>query len=462
MTRFRNLSVIFLAVLLPCLCLAVEPSELALDKKLIQEYEKKYENEGDHSAIINAVTNNEIQAISLNREKLLDHNTIFNVKAKSNKITNQKSSGRCWLFAALNVFSPKIMKKLDISQFQLSEPYLTFWDKIEKANVFLEAMIELRDSPIDDRTVVAHIRYPVGDGGWWRYVTDLLDKYGAVPISAMPETKQSVLRGFASELRQMNKTGKSEEELRTRKEEMLFDVYKLMVYNYGPPPKEFKFRYESKDTTKSISEEKTYTPESFYKEFINPDMPEYAELMDDASKEYDELYRYEWSRNMADKEDIKFLNLPVSKLKEYCLKALLDSQVVYFACDVGKENLNDSGIFKVDIYDYNKTFDLDFKLTREERVLYRETSPNHAMAFIGVDTTSDGKPAKWLVKNSWGKKRGDDGKWYMYDDWFDQYVYAAVIDMNLLSKEDREKFKKKPIPVPIWDPFASALREINF
>jgi len=445
--------------------------QTGLNPEMIERIEARFDNLGNRQNLINAVTNNDIQSLSLNREKVVTHNKHFNHKLKKSGITNQKSSGRCWLFAGLNVFNPILMNKLNLSKFELSEPYLTFWDKMEKANLFLEEIIDLRDRPLTDRKLEIILDNPFGDGGWWHYVTDLIDKYGVVPLSAMPETKQSSktgiinrlinrkLRAAASELRQMHVAGKNENDLRRRKEEILTNIYTTLVFAYGQPPKSFIFRYEDKDST--ISEPADYTPRSFYKEFLAADMPKFAMIMDNPNKEYGRLYQIESSRNMADKPDLALLNLPIDKIKQYCLKALLDSQVIWFACDVGKENYGDSGILATDIYDYNTTFGVDFTISKADRIGYRDSYPNHAMALLGVDTTAEGSSIKWLVENSWGTKKGDNGYWYMYDGWFDEYVYVAVVDEQHLDKEDRERLKQKPVVLPIWDPFWKTLRNLK-
>ncbi|MEW5995506.1 MAG: C1 family peptidase, partial [Candidatus Zixiibacteriota bacterium] len=300
------------AILLYSYPVGAAPS--GLTPEMIEQFEQQHESLGDRQHLINAVTNNNIRNLSLNRDILVTHNKHFNYKLKKSGITNQKSSGRCWLFAGLNVFNPTLMTKLNLSSFELSEPYLTFWDKMEKANLFLEEIIEMRDRPLSDRKLQIVLESPFGDGGWWHYVTDLIEKYGVAPLSAMPETEQSVstdvinrlisrkLRAAASEIRHMNSEGKSEQELREHKEDILAEVYTTLVYAYGKPPGSFTFRYEDKDST--ISEPAEYTPHSFYGEFLAADLPRYAILMDNPNKEYGKLYQIESSRNMADRPDL--------------------------------------------------------------------------------------------------------------------------------------------------------------
>lgn len=443
-----------------------------IDKSLLDEFETKFENQGDHRRIMNAVAANDIKQLSINREVLLKHDKLFNLKLKGTGVINQRSSGRCWMFAGVNVLAPRIMQKLKLSDFELSEPYLAFYDKLEKANFFLERIIEMRDRPLDDRSLSMEIEYFLGDGGWWHFFTDLIEKYGVVPLSAMPETKQSsatgdlnrlaksLLRGHASKLRQMHQDGKSEKELRQEKERMLADIYKLLVYVYGKPPKEFTFRYTNKDDSTSAYTEQSYTPKTFYREFLG-DLPEYVALCNNPTKDYDQLYLLEQSRNVWENDDFDILNLPIEKLKEYTLKSLADSQGVWFSCDVGEQNLGDSGIFAANLYDYGTAMGMDFSLTKAERIAFKEITPNHAMAIMGVDTSATGEPVKWLVENSWGTKRGDDGHWYMYDDWFDEYVLVVIIDKKLLSDEDARKFEQTPVKVADWEPFFLSLRNLK-
>jgi len=458
-------------ILMALASISTATNKAALTEDLMQHLETQFDQHGHQTGLINSITNNNIQDISLNHERVVSHDDHFSHRLKKSGITNQKGSGRCWLFAGLNIFTPDMMTRLKLNSFELSQPYLTFWDKMEKANFFLEQMISLRDRPSDDRELSVILDNPFGDGGWWHYVTDLIEKYGVAPISAMPETKQSTstgvinrlanrkLRTFASELRSMHEDGQSEDKLRKRKEEMLGDIYSLMVYAYGKPPTSFTFRYEDKDST--VSEPVEFTPRSFYEEFLADSMPQYVTLMDNPTKDYDRLYQVKSSRNIVERSDLSTLNLPIEKHKTYALRALLDSQAVWFACDVGKANYSKNGIMAADIYDYNSTFDMDFTISKRDRVLYHDSYPGHAMVIIGVDTTLDGQPIKWLVENSWGTDRGDGGYWYMYDDWFNEYVYFTIIDERHLDPEDREKLKQDPILCPVWDLFYQALRKLR-
>lgn len=460
------------AALLLSLAAAATAGEGGINQELIDRYKQQVTAESN-TASINAISNNDIEDLSLNRQRLLKHDKLFSHKLKLTGVTNQKSSGRCWLFAGANVLSPKVMQTLDLDDFEFSQPYLTFYDKLEKANFFLERIIEMRDKPIDDRSLYGQLEYFFGDGGWFHFFTDLVKKYGLVPLPAMTETKQSVktgdfnrlsktiLRSHAAEIRRMHVEGKSVAQLRERKEEMLADIYKLLVYNYGVPPTEFTYRYEAEEDSVKKIVEKQYTPMSFYEEFWPDGLPEYVAIVHNPTIKFDQLYELEESRNVYDNPDFTVLNLTVDKLKEYTLAALLDSQAVWFSCDVGKDNYGAEGVFAVDIYQYDQTFDMDFGMTKADRITYNDISPSHAMIICGVDTAANGTPTKWLVENSWGTKNGDDGRWCMYDDWFTEYVLLVMIDKKLLSDEDREKLKQKPEKIADWQPFFLALRNLD-
>lgn len=472
----------------------------AIDSDLLDKYRNSLDDNAMLRMRVNAITNNKISDLALNRQALIQHNDRFNHELKSNGITHQRGSGRCWLFAGLNLFSPLVMADLEMESFELSQPYLAFHDKLEKANCFLEDIIAFRDSSLHSWTMQVVLEEPFGDGGWWNYVLALLDKYGAVPITAMPETRQSsstsqinrlistLLRRDAAELRQMYSEGADPDRLRRRKEEMLGDVYQMLVYAYGTPPATFDFRYQVKpredstkrdegdagtegttdepgqedeeDSDKAYDVVERHTPDSFYDKYLKGYMREYVPICHNPAEEMDRLYELAGARNIMGTPDLQALNLPLEKLKTYALKSLLDSQIVWFACDVGKENYGDSGVFMRGIYDVETTLGVNLEMSKTDRINYHDISPNHAMVFMGVDTTDEGSASKWLVENSWGDKAGKQGKWTMYDSWFDEYVMMVIIDKNLLSAADAEKLKQKPVVVPYWEPFFAALRRL--
>ncbi len=450
----------------------------AIDEKLLQKFEGQLEKIENKDQIVNMVTNNKIKDISLNHKKVISHNKLYSLKLKSTKISNQKSSGRCWAFAGGNLITPKVMTDLQLSDFQISESFIAFYDKLEKGNFFLERIIELRDRPLDDRSVQNEFSSLFGDGGWMHYFLNLIEKYGVVPKEIMPETKQSsatstlnklgktLLRSFAAELLEMHHKGKNLKALRSRKDEMLAELYQFLVFNFGKPPQSFTYRYEfndKDDTTKTEKEivEKDYTPKSFFEEFYASSLPEYVAIVHNPTMDYDTRYLLEESRNIYEEDDFDVINLPIEELKKYARASIIDSQAVWFACDIGKENFKTDAILDVDIYDYNKTLGLDFKMTKKERLLYGDIAPTHAMVLTGIDTALTGETTKWLVENSWGTKAGKDGYWNMYDDWFDEYVLLVIVDKNRLSDDHKKLFDSKPKMIKDWQPFFLALRNLE-
>ncbi|MBU0985140.1 MAG: hypothetical protein KKA42_14795 [candidate division Zixibacteria bacterium] len=445
----------------------------AVDRKLVEDFHSKLMEDGDPGPLINAVTNNNIKDLALNRKLLLNRDDLWAIKLDGSKIINQKSTGRCWMFAGSNVVTPTIIEELDLDDFKLSKAHLAFWDKIEKSNRFLERMIELRDRPLDDFLLSRYIESPVGDGGWWHYFNGLMQKYGVMPAAAMPETKQSSatgrlnalltskLRQATAEIRRMHTDGKKVKQLREYKEDVLAEVYRLLVYTYGTPPEEFTFRYTKEvDSVKTIVEE-SFTPMSFYERFYATSIPPYVALTHNPAMAMNTLYLLEESRNIQEKPDFRVLNLPIEKLKAYTAAMLKDSQYVWFACDVGRDNYNDSGLFAVDIYDYNTTLKMDFKLGKADRIRYQDMSPNHAMVISGLDTTSTGQVAKWRVENSWGSDKGESGYWTMYDSWFDENVLLVMIDPALLSPDDAAGLEQKPVVIEDWKPFFRAMLNLE-
>lgn len=434
----------------------------SIDPQLLQEFEKKLNLTEKDRAILNAATATDLKQLTMNRELLNRHNDIFSMKINTEGITDQKSTGRCWMFAGFNIMRPVVMKKYNLASFEFSQNYLFFYDKLEKANLFLEQIITTADRDFDDRLLQKYLEDPVADGGWWNYFTALIEKYGAVPKEVMGETVNSeksynmnliinnLLRTDAVIFREMVHAKARKKEIQAKKEEMLAEVYRLLVYNLGQPPQEFIWKYCDKDE-KIFA--KPFTPQQFYEEAVGIDLSEYVMLFDHAMHPYNKYYRMEFCRNIVEKPDMDFINLDIKTIKDLTLAALLDSLPVWFAADVSHHMERDHGIMAVDIFDYETLFDIDLTLSKKDRLLTRTLTPNHGMVFTGVDVIED-KPVKWLVENSWGADTGKEGRWSMYDSWFDAYVLTIVLPKDRLPQNILDLLKTKPTMLPPWDPMS--------
>jgi bleomycin hydrolase len=472
--------------------------EGGLSPQAIAALRASFHMDGRARAAYNAVTNNDINQLTLDEDLLRRHNDLFNHRIKTAGVTNQNMSGRCWLFATLNVVRPHILESHKIESFEFSENYLTFWDKLEKANCFLEDALELagRD-PLDRDVQTLYQRESANDGGWWDFAVALVKKYGAVPKEIMPETHSSgntmalnmllrrELKVQALRLCRLKKEGKPPAELRREKEKVLANVYRLLVLNLGEPPAEFQWRYElaahgdakksdeKKPAGKKPDEKKTggkktargeaklsplrsYTPQSFWKEWAGDiDLDQYVQLVNNPAQEYGKLYRISSARNIQESRDVQYLNVKIEVLKEAAAQSLLDKQPLWFAADVIKDQDRKYGIMAVGLHDYNSLFDLKETLSKAERMSYYDGAPDHAMALMGVDI-QHGKPVKWLVENSWGKEHGHDGYWTMYDNWFDEHLYVLVVKRAYVPKAALALLEQAPITLPRWHPMSQA------
>ncbi len=416
----------------------------------------------DFKMRINAISNNNPSILVKNTEVIKKfHDFHFSNKIDTKGITDQQSSGRCWMFAGYNVLRFYVIKKLGLNKFELSQNYGMFYDKLEKANLFLEGIISTAKKPLLSREVDYWLKNPIPDGGQWNMVVALVDKYGVVPKEVMPETYNSshsgimnrllakLLRKDAVVLRKLVNSGAGDNKIDITKNEMLKDVYRLLVYFLGVPPQEFTYRYKTKD--KKISPLKKYTPKSFYREFIGKNLKDYVMLYNAPHRAYWKLYAIQYDKDMVDREDMTFVNLPIEELKKLAAKSIVAGEPVWFGCDVGKEFDGKKGFLLPQIHDYESLFNVNFKMTKKERVLYRQSIPTHAMVLTAVDI-QNGKPVKWLIENSWGAKSGRNGYLVMKDEWFAPYVFEVVINKKFVPEKILNVLKQKPELLPPWDP----------
>ena len=451
----------------------------ALTPELLANLRDGYEMDAGDRARHNAVTNAEINKLALNREIVAGEDGHFSHKIKTKWITNQKSSGRCWMFAGFNVMRPKVINELGLDGFEFSNAYLQFWDKMEKSNLYLEDIIELRDVDRLDREWLLVNEWLVGDGGWWNYVTGLISKYGAVPSSVMPETHSSentstmnkvlarLLHSQAAALIKAGEAGSGEEALRTMKEKSLKEIYRFLAINLGEPPTEFEWRYQvkSKDVKegetvevadKNLTSARSYTPQSFYKEFVGVDLNEFVCLYNDPSQEMNAHYRFHRARNIAGEDDMNFVNIEISQMKEIAVKSVLANQAMWFAVNMSEDQSREHGMMEVDLYDYETLFDVKLDLSKAERSRFGAGASNHAMVLTGVDL-KEGKPTKWLVENSWGDEKGNKGRWTLYDDWFTEHVYTIIVHRKHVPKETLAIFDQAAKVLPAWYPGAKGI-----
>ncbi len=431
------------------------------------KFEQSYQSSKLLKAMTNALAKNSVDTIAFVPSSAKNTQFKFSIDIPTMEVTNQKKSGRCWIFSGLNVLREMIGKKYNIEKFEFSQNYIAFWDKFEKINYFLESVIDLADQPVDDRTLTYVLMTGIQDGGQWDMLVSLIEKYGLVPKDAMEETYQSSntsamnglidtkLKQYASVLQRQFAAGKSREELDAEKQKMLNEMYSLLCACFGVPPTVFDFEYV--DREKNYVNKKNLTPNQFYKEYLGDILDDYVSITNAPTKDkpFNRTYTVDYLGNVLGGSDIEYLNLELSTFKKLILAQLTDRQVVWFGSDVGKFGDRDAGVWDDKAYDYEAAFDMSFDLTKEEGLDYRQSAMNHAMVITGVNLDEDGNPTKWKIENSWSDEKGSKGYFVMSDSWFDKYVYQAVVNKKYLDKALLELFKLEPIHLSPWDPMGS-------
>ena len=429
-----------------------------ISEDMLGRIRKGYTGTPEQKAVKNALASNSIATLAINGENLSMIDTHFSHRVPTKGITNQKSSGRCWLFTGLNVLRAKVIAKYDLPGLEFSQNYNSFYDLLEKSNLFLQAIIDTRDLPMEDRKVDWLLKNPIGDGGQFTGVSNLLMKYGVVPREVMPETFQSEntsqmamilkwkLREYALELRTL-KANKAME----RKEAMLTEIYRILSECLGVPPTEFEWtRYDK--SGKAVSTKK-YTPKSFYEEYIGDDLENnYIMVMNDPSREYGKVYEIEYDRHVYDGENWLYINLPIERVKELAIASIKDNTAMYFSCDVGKFIDRKKGTLDINNMDYASLFRTEFPMDKKQRIQTYSSGSSHAMTLIAVDLDEAGQPKKWMVENSWGVSSGYQGNLIMTDEWFNEYMFRVVIEKKYVPADIMKMLEQKPIMLPSWDP----------
>ncbi|WP_067624038.1 aminopeptidase C [Alicyclobacillus acidiphilus] len=431
----------------------------------IERYSAEFRANPNNRVRTNAITKSGIHGVATSFDARADMPFTFSIELETGPVTNQKQSGRCWLFAGLNTIRHGMSKRLNLPPFELSQSYAMFWDKFEKANYFLERVLDTLDEPTDSRLVQWLLQAPMQDGGQWDMFVALVEKYGIVPQYAMPETYHSSrsvlmnrlltqkLRKQAADFRSAYTAGTTISDIRESKRRFMGEFYRLLCYFLGEPPKTFDFEYRDKE--KVFHRETNLTPLGFYEKYAE-DLSQYVSVINapTADKPFGKSYTVQYLGNVEGGRQVRYVNVEIETLKSLALAQLSDGEAVWFGCDVGKASDRDDGILDTALFDYESALDTAFDMTKAERLDYAESLMTHAMVFTGANVI-EGKVNRWKVENSWGKEPGKDGFFVMSDKWFDEYMYQIVVHRKYLSDDLAAAFDAEPIVLKPWDPMGS-------
>ena len=438
----------------------------ALDAAALAAFQADFDTQPAYRLMQNVVAQHDVNAVALNRRIVTEADHSFSTLLDDWKVTNQARSGRCWMFAGLNLFRAETRNLLQVKDFEFSQNYLMFWDKLERANYILEAVLETADRPLDDRVVAWLLRQPLGDGGQWDMFVSLVRKHGVVPKTAMPETESSgnsarmnaslnyQVRQGARNIRNLFAREAGLDAMRQAKQETLQAVHRILCIHLGNPPQRFNWQWKDKEG--DFHRDGAMTPPEFAAKYIATPMAEYVCLVHDPrpANPPGRTYTVQYLGNVVDGTRIKYLNVDIGLMKDITMRMLLDGQPVWMGCDTGKQMHRDKGLWDADLFDYAVVYDTAFDLTKAERLEYHQTAMTHAMLFTGVDVV-DGRPRRWRVENSWNDKVGDKGFCLMNDSWFAEYMFEIAAPRRYLPEELRPALDLEPTVLPPWDPMGS-------
>lgn len=435
----------------------------------IASFHNDYHSRRDSQVLENTVTKNGVRNASFNWHSIADNTPHFSIDLKTGDVADQKQSGRCWMFAALNTMRHDMQQKFNLpDNFELSQSYQFFWDKFEKSNYFYENVIKTAGLATDSRKVAWLMAEPQNDGGQWDMLCALIEKYGVMPKDAMPESFNSTnsrgidevlnnkLRRDAVVLRKMiNDDHADEQAVAAKRKSMLNENYRMLAYAFGEPAQTFDFEYRTKKDHE-FHRDTNLTPQEFFKKYVGWNIDDYISIIQapTADKEYHQTYTIDMLGNVVGGRQIKHLNLPIDEFKQLAITQLKNGESVWFGSDVVKYSETKLGIMALNTYDYDKLFDIDLEMTKAQSLDYGQSMMDHAMVLTGVDLVDD-QPTKWKVENSWGNKVGHKGYFVMSDAWMDKYCYQVVINKKYLSKELLQDYAKEPVVLKPWDPMGT-------
>ena len=447
-----------------------------LDAGLLKQLQNQFQKRGENHLALNAVTQTAVQEVALRREKVIELQHPVSHKLDTWSATNQKASGRCWFFAGLNLLRPATMRKLHLKEFEFSQNWTLFWDKLERANHFLENIIDTASRELDERTVTHLLKSPIGDGGQWHMFVDIVDKYGLVPKAHMPETVSSsrtgpmnkhlnlILRRGARDLRKQtggaeaNERDTLDSKIQKQKTSILEAVYRVLCIHLGEPPNRFDFQWRDKDN--QFHREEGLTPKAFAENYVEQDLNEYVCLVNDPREGHPTNHTYTVERlgNVVGGSQVLYLNVAVDVMKEAALRTILDGEPVWMGCAVGETFHRNKGLWDPHLYDFEALYGMDMSFSKADRLAYGHAAMSHAMLFTGADVIAEEphpRARTWRVENSWGEQGGEKGFYTMSDAWFDEHVYEIAVHRRYLSEELIAATKQEPTVLPPWDPMGA-------
>lgn len=431
-----------------------------IKKESLENIENEYKKDITNTIARRALVKSKISDLTKVNEQTEFTRNMFSINLKTLPVTNQKRSGRCWIFAGCNVIREKIAEKYNLKDFEISQNYIAFYDKLEKCNYLLESIISLKNSPKDDRTLDYLLSTGVQDGGQWDLFVNIVNKYGVVPKNAFPETFQSsntneidgllnkYIRKFAYDIRN------NEENIEARKEKSIKEIYSILCSCFGIPPKTFTFEYVDKDKKYNII--KDLTPMKFYKEIVPINLDDYVSIINSPTddKPFGKTYTVDYLGNVIEGNEVLYLNLEIERLKELAINQLKDGETVWFGSDCGKAGDREGGVWDDATFDIDTLFKINSQMSKGAMLDTRESAMNHAMVITGVNLDNE-TPTKWKIENSWGDEVANKGYYVATDSWFTKYVYQVVVNKKYLTQEEKESLKAEKMRLKPWDPMGT-------
>lgn len=439
----------------------------SLEQNFTDKLYAAYEANPKYAAIENAISHNGLLASLEKRSAAVENTPVFSLDLTKDKVSDQKASGRCWMFAALNTFRHKMIANFQLEDFELSQAHTFFWDKYEKSNWFLEQVIATADQELTSRKVKFLLDTPQQDGGQWDMVVSLFEKYGVVPKSVYPESISSsdsrelnqilnkLLRQDAQILRELAAEGAELAELQAKKEELLQEVFNFLAMNLGLPPRQFDFSYRDKDN--HFHSENDLTPLTFYQKYVDLKLDDYVSIINapTADKPYGRSYTVEMLGNVVGSKPVRYLNVAMDRLKELAIAQMQAGETVWFGSDVGQSSNRKAGVMAEGMHDFTASMDIRLTQDKAGRLDYSESLMTHAMVLTGVDLDENGKAKKWKVENSWGEKVGNKGYFVASDAWMDEYTYQIVVRKEFLTAAELAAYEAEPLVLAPWDPMGA-------